>query len=185
MPANRKKLVAGLVLLLAVAFVAAWVFRKPAASEQDERDADAALQKLDPHSARQSLAQRCKLPPRPDDGVAMRACAALHDLSILEGKPLDGAARLSELAHVEPSPGARPVLEDVQVLRVELLLEAGHSREAAHEAQAWAEAHGDDETVGAVRLWVAAMHAQRAIGYEQQAGDDARRAIHLASKVTH
>ena len=185
MALNQRKLAVGAAIAVAAIALVLGLTHREGLTGEDESEAEAALHRLDPHTARESLTDRCKTPPKPDDLIATRACAALRDTSALDDKPLVAAARLNELSHASPPASSRPMLDEIQVMRVELLITAGHSREAAHEAQAWADARKDDETVGAVRLWVAAMRAQRAVGYDDQAGDDARHAIHLAARVKH
>lgn len=181
---TRKNVLGGLAFAsVAGALVLGAMYREsdPAGSEQA---AERALSALDKRSPREALADRCRTDAGPRDAVTARACAALQELATLDNEPLAAATRLSELSRTRAANAhARTVLGEVQALRIELLLTAGHSREAAKEAQDWAESRRADPTPDAVRLWVSAARAQRAIGDEDAARDDARQALVLARRV--
>jgi len=149
--------------------------------------AERALAQLDKRTSREALTARCQAhtPARANaTGILDRACAALHELGTFSNEPLAAASRLSELTHARASSRTqRDVLAEVQSLRVELLMTAGHSREAAREGQAWADGRRKEASVGAVRLWVAASRANQAIGEDDLAHDDAKRAVWLAARV--
>ena len=184
MKPSRQRLTWALAAIAVVgALVLAFFNREPDPATAQQL-ATAALKELDQRTAREALAARCN----PDSGekgpFTTRSCTALQELATLENEPLAAATRLADLSRTRTNGRtARELVAEIQALRTELLIDAGHSRQAALEAQAWAEDRRGDASVGAVRLWVAAAQAQHAVGQEQTARDDAHLALQLARRT--
>lgn len=184
MRVTKKHVGTGALMAIVLGALALGAAYREVDSTSSEEAAERALAELDKRPAREALAERCKPDGGASEAVTSRACAALQELATLDNEPLAAATRLSELSRARAvTPHARSVVAEVQVMRVELLLTAGHSREAAHEAQLWAELHRTEPTPDAVRLWVAAARANRAIGDEDRAREDARHALLLAQRA--